>query len=59
MEVLDAVSTVNLSQRGKLITSKKVVMKDPFAEVFGMWVDRDIDAAMLRKQAWGIENGAL
>ena len=35
--------------------SKKNVQKDPFAEVRGIWADRDIDGAMLRKQAWGIE----
>ena len=55
MEVMDAVVTVSLPQRGKIMPRKKVVMKDPFSEVFGMWVDRDIDATMLRKQAWGIE----
>ncbi len=37
-------------------TTKKAVKKDPFAETFGMWADRDIDAKTLRKQAWGIEN---
>jgi len=36
-------------------THKKVIKKDPFAETFGMWADRDIDATTLRKQAWGIE----
>ena len=39
----------------KILTHKKI-KKDPFAEVFGMWADRDIDATTLRKQAWGIEN---
>jgi len=34
---------------------KKVVKKDPFAEVRGIWADRDIDATTLRKRAWGIE----
>ncbi|MDR0940954.1 MAG: hypothetical protein LBM68_01870 [Bacteroidales bacterium] len=29
--------------------------KDPFADVFGMWADREIDAKTLKKQAWGIE----
>ena len=55
MEVLDAAVSVSLPKKGRLMTRKRVVMNDPFAEVFGMWVDRDIDATMLRKQAWGIE----
>lgn len=29
--------------------------KDPFAEVFGIWADRDIDAKELRRKAWGRE----
>jgi len=33
-----------------------VIKKDPFAETFGMWEDRDIDAITLRKEAWGIKN---
>jgi len=40
----------------KKSTQKKVVKKDPFAETFGMWANRDIDATTLRRQAWGIEN---
>ena len=28
---------------------------DPFAEVFGIWADRDIDGETLRKKAWGRE----
>jgi len=55
MEIRDAVDTVNLPKRAKLLMRKRIVKKDPFTEVFGMWVDRDIDAAMLRKQAWNIE----
>lgn len=35
-------------------TKKKTIKKDPFAETFGMWADRDIDAKTLRKQAWRI-----
>ena len=50
-----AVDTVSLPKRNKLMTRKKVVKKDPFAEVFGIWVDREIDAATLRRQTWGIE----
>ena len=56
MEILDAVDTVCLPKRGKLLARKRIVTKDPFLEVFGMWADRDVDAVMLRKQAWGIEN---
>jgi hypothetical protein len=57
MEILDAIETdtVILPKRSKFLTRERVVKKDPFAEVFGMWADRDIDATMLRKQAWGIE----
>jgi hypothetical protein len=33
-----------------------MITKDPFAESFGMWADRDIDGKTLRKQAWGIED---
>jgi len=29
--------------------------RDIFAEVRGIWADRDIDAKTLRKQAWNIE----
>ena len=37
------------------LTQQKVVEKDPFAEVRGIWADRNIDARTLRRQAWGIE----
>jgi hypothetical protein len=40
----------------KTVTQKKVAEKDHFAEVFGIWADRDIEATSLRKQAWGIED---
>ena len=33
----------------------KTFNKDPFAEVRGIWANREIDGATLRKQAWGIE----
>ena len=56
MLLLDSVDTVSLHKRDKLFTQKRVVKKDPFAEVYGIWVDRDIDASTLRKQAWRIEN---
>ena len=35
---------------------KKDEKKDIFAEVFGIWADREIDGKTLRRQAWGIEN---
>jgi hypothetical protein len=56
MEAIDEAVTVSLRKRGKLMPRKRVIQTDPFSEVFGMWVDRNIDAATLRKQAWGIEN---
>jgi len=37
------------------LTQQKVVEKDPFAEVRGIWADRNIDARTLRRQTWGIE----
>jgi len=40
----------------KIATEKKVVKKDPFAEVWGIWADREIDGKTLRERAWGIEN---
>ena len=40
----------------KDLAQQKVLNKDPFAEVFGIWADRNIDARTLRKQAWGIED---
>jgi len=47
---------LNVKVEIKNSASKKNGKKDPFAETFGMWVDRDIDAKTLRKQAWGIED---
>ena len=29
-------------------------IKDPFAEVRGIWADRDVDARALRNEAWKI-----
>jgi len=48
--------TLNVDVEIKKSASKKVTKKDPFADTFGMWKDRDIDATTLRKEAWGIEN---
>ena len=47
---------LNIDVEVKNSAQKKVVKKDPFEEVFGIWADRDIDAKTLRKQAWGIED---
>jgi len=47
---------LNVNVEVKNPAREKVVKKDPFAETFGMWADRDIDAKTLRKQAWGIED---
>jgi len=45
-----------LYETKKIVNSrKKDERKDFFADCFGMWEDRDIDAETLRKQAWGIE----
>jgi len=46
---------LNIDAEIKSSTQKKVVKKDPFAEVRGIWADRDIDGTTLRKQAWGID----
>ena len=35
---------------------RKNAEKDIFADVFGIWADRDIDGTTLRNQAWGIES---
>ena len=48
--------TLDVDVEIKNLIRKKEVRKDPFAETFGMWEDRDIDATTLRKQAWKIEN---
>ena len=47
---------LNVDVEVKNSIDKTIVKKDPFAETFGMWADRDIDATTLRKQAWGIED---
>ncbi|MCL2649786.1 MAG: hypothetical protein FWD60_02020 [Candidatus Azobacteroides sp.] len=48
--------TLNVEVEIKKSIQKKVAKKDPFAEVRGIWSDRDIDGTTLRKQAWGIES---
>jgi len=42
---------LNIDAEIKKPACKKSLKKDPFAETFGMWADRDIDATTLRKQA--------
>lgn len=50
------VNTVNITKIAVASAHKKSVGKDPLAEFFGIWAGRDIDAATLRKQTWGIED---
>ena len=47
---------LNVEVEIKNLAQKKVAKKDPFAEVRGIWSDRDIDGTTLRKQAWKIED---
>ena len=48
--------TPSLYEINEIVNSrKKDVKNDFFADCFGMWEDRDIDADTLRKQVWGIE----
>jgi hypothetical protein len=37
------------------VAKKENAKKDIFADVWGIWADRDIDGRTLRNQAWGIE----
>ena len=46
---------LNVDAEVKNAARSKVVKKDPHAEVWGIWADRDIDANTLRKQAWRIK----
>jgi len=46
---------LNVDAEIKKPARRKNLKKDPFAEVRGIWADRDIDAKTLRKKAWGIE----
>jgi hypothetical protein len=39
-----------------LVKTRSVQTKDPFAEVRGIWADRDVDARALRNEAWKIKN---
>jgi len=47
---------INTTVETKNLAQQEVLKNDPFAEVFGIWADRNIDAKTLRKQAWGIED---
>jgi hypothetical protein len=40
----------------KSTATKRSNSLDPFAEVRGIWAERNMDAKELRKQAWKIEN---
>jgi len=62
MELLDSLSFVKVQTFNNdilpLYKTKETVNsieKDFFAEVRGIWADRDIDGKTLRNQAWGIE----
>jgi len=39
-------------EKAEIVNSRQ---KDIFAEVRGIWADRDIDGKTLRNQAWGID----
>ena len=47
---------LNMDVEVKKSIQKRAVKKDPFAEVRGIWADRNIDAKTLRKQAWEIKH---
>jgi len=47
--------TINVDVEIKKTALKKVIKINPFADTFGMWEKRDIDATVLRRQAWGLE----
>ena len=63
MELLDNFSFVKVQsfigaehETNEIINFReRETKKEFFANCFGMWEDRDIDAETLRKQAWGIE----
>ena len=48
---------VNMGMRKSV--HRKNIEKDHFAEVWGIWADRNIDGETLRKQAWGIDHDNL
>ena len=63
MELLNNLSFVKVQSfiddehetNGIINFHERETKKEFFANCFGMWEDRDIDAETLRKQAWGIE----
>ena len=54
--IVHLLKVMNIDAEIKKMERRKIVKKDHFAEVRGIWADRDIDSTTLRKQAWGIEN---
>jgi len=47
--------TNNIAQINEPMHEKNTE-KDIYADVWGIWADRDIDGRTLRRQAWGIED---
>ena len=47
---------LNIDAEVKNLARNRAAKKDPHAEVWGIWSDRDVDANTLRKQAWGIKD---
>ena len=64
MELLNNFSFVKVQsfidgerETGEIINlHERKTKKEFFANCFGMWEDREINADALRKQAWGIED---
>ena len=55
LKMLKSETEVIPLSENEIIPQKTIIKKDIFAEVRGIWADRDIDAKQLRKQVWGIE----
>jgi hypothetical protein len=45
--------TVRRRRSQAVLGKTEAQTKDPFAEIRGIWADRDISAKELRSQAWG------
>jgi hypothetical protein len=54
--LLQDTEKIDVVAKRKTFMRRKNTEKDIFAEVWGIWADRDIDGTTLRNQAWGIEN---
>jgi len=48
------VHTIGRPRRKNSIITHAETHNDPFAEVRGIWADRDVDARALRNEAWKI-----